>query len=88
MYLKTKLYPLFKRSVLGENGCGKKGRGKKGRRIKALTHDCFFFCVKYPIEHALKLKGVPRAESPDWNFGAEGPNERVRRGGEANDKHS
>ena len=34
--------------------------GKNGRRIKRplpFTPDCFY-CVKYPVEHVLKLKGV------------------------------
>ena len=40
--------------------------GKNGWRIKrnlTFTPDCFF-CIKYPAEHALKLKGVQVAESP------------------------
>ena len=24
------------------------------------------FCVKYPAEHALKLKGVQGAQPPEW----------------------
>ena len=53
----------------------KKAERKNGRRIKrnlTFTPDCYL-CVKYPAEHALKLKGVQVAEPPGRGLGAEGP---------------
>ena len=48
-----------------------------GRRIKRnlpFTRDGFF-CVKYPVEHALKLKRVQGAEPSGRGLGAESPEE-------------
>ena len=47
--------------------------GKNGRRIKRNLYPWLIFCVKYPAEHALKLKRVQGAGPFSRGLGAEGP---------------
>ena len=58
---------------------GKSSRAKKWPKNKKelyLQHCLFLFClfcIKYPAEHALKLKGVQGVEPPSRGLGTDGP---------------